>query len=665
MKRPLSVILILAMVVSLLAGLAITANAATYSGTCGENLTWTLDSETGVLEITGTGEMKNWLANAPWYSYRNSIKSVSIDGGVTSIGRNAFSDCTELTSMTISEGVTSIGRFAFSGCTGLTSVMIPDSITSVGHGVFMGCTGLKSITVDTGNAYFCSMDSVLYNQNKTTLICYPAEKEEATFVIPDSVISIDYYAFYGCTGLTSVTIPDGVKFIESYAFCGCTGLTNMTIPDSVISIGASAFSGCTGLMSVTIPDSVTSIESHAFYDCTRLTSVTIPGSVTSIGYYAFCGCTGLTSVTIPDSVTSIGTFAFYDCSALTSITIGIGVTNIQSYAFDHCNKLTDVYYCGTESGWNNIFIGDSNNTLTSATRHCLAEGLRINTASLTLYEDIAVNFTASVPEGLTDPYMLIEINGQSYTVTPNREDAQGRLVFEFMNLTPDMMGDNIKATLYATAAEGQLVHYCKPEYSVRQYCTNVMAAYPENAKLQTLLADMLVYGAATQMFTGHNADILVTAGLTLSPSEFIDLTATDFTRTGMTDENIQWTGAGLECGSQMSMYFILNTMVGTATSVEVSINGRTTVYNYSDMTIIDESDFGASCRVTFRGIAASEYGDVVTAVLKNNGTPVGQTLTYSVNSYIYAKQDDNTVENLAQLVQALYNYGASAKSYLN
>ena len=287
--------------------------------------------------------------------------------------------------------------------------------------------------------------------------------------------------------------------------------------------------------------------------------------------------------------------------------------------------------------------------------------LKIDTASLTLYEDIVVNFTASVPEGLTDPYMVIEMNGQSYTLQASREDDQGRLVFEFLNLTPDMMGDNIKATLYATTEGGQLVHFCKPEYSIKQYCTNVMAAYPDDQKLQTLLADMLVYGAATQRFTGHNADSLVTAGLDLSAaSTFTNLTDTDQSTSETTDANIHWTGAGLECGSRMSMYFTLTTAAGDATSVEVTINGRTTVYEYADMMTDDPT----VCRVVFRGISASEYGDVVTAVLKNNGTPV-QTLTYSVNSYVYSKQNDTAVENLAQLVKAIYNYGKSAKDYLN
>ena len=185
------------------------------------------------------------------------------------------------------------------------------------------------------------------------------------------VTSIGYYAFFGCSGLTSVAIPDSVTSIGSYAFYDCSGLTSVTIPDSVTSIWGWAFSYCSGLTSVTIPDSVTSIDDLAFYR-SGLTSfvvnemnpsycsknglllskdektlvhgvngdVTIPDSVTSIGERAFYGRSGLTSVTIPDSVTSIGDEAFSFCSGLTSVTIPDSVTRIGSHAFEDCNGLT-------------------------------------------------------------------------------------------------------------------------------------------------------------------------------------------------------------------------------------------------------------------------------------------------------------------------------------
>ena len=150
------------------------------------------------------------------------------------------------------------------------------------------------------------------------------------------------YAFYGCSGLTSLTIPSSVTSIGGEAFRDCSGLTSLTIPSSVTSIGDYAFFGCSSLTSLTIPSSVTSIGNNAFYGCSSLTSLTIPSSVTSIGYAAFSDCSSLTSLTIPSSVTSIGDYAFFGCSSLTSLTIPSGVTSIGEAAFSGCSGLTSL-----------------------------------------------------------------------------------------------------------------------------------------------------------------------------------------------------------------------------------------------------------------------------------------------------------------------------------
>lgn len=107
--------------------------------------------------------------------------------------------------------------------------------------------------------------------------------------------------FRGNKNLSGIVLPDSVKSIEFYAFFDCTSLSSITIPSSVTSIGSYAFCGCTSLSSVTIPDSVTSIGDYAFYGCTSLSSVTIPDSVTSIGWCTFYGCTSLSSVTFKDT----------------------------------------------------------------------------------------------------------------------------------------------------------------------------------------------------------------------------------------------------------------------------------------------------------------------------------------------------------------------------
>ena len=143
------------------------------------------------------------------------------------------------------------------------------------------------------------------------------------------VTSIGGSAFYGCSGLTSVTIPNSVTSIGWYAFMGCSGMNSVTIGNSVTSIGGYAFSGCSGMNSVTIGNSVTSIGGYAFYGCSGLTSVTIGNSVTSIGEYAFYGCSGLTSMSIPASVIEIGNCVFNDCMSLKDLTIEDGTVTLS------------------------------------------------------------------------------------------------------------------------------------------------------------------------------------------------------------------------------------------------------------------------------------------------------------------------------------------------
>ncbi|MBP5364688.1 MAG: leucine-rich repeat domain-containing protein [Bacteroidales bacterium] len=182
----------------------------------------------------------------------SGLTTVIIGNSVTSIGGHAFRDCSGLTSVTIPNSVTSIGDEAFFGCSGLTSVTIPNSVTSIGERGFLGCSKLTEINVESANTNYSSENGVLFDKNKTTIVCYPAGKT-GTYTIPNSVTSIGEAAFRDCSGLTSVTIPNSVKSIRSAAFYDCSGLTSVTIPNSVTSIGSSAFHGCSGLTSITIP----------------------------------------------------------------------------------------------------------------------------------------------------------------------------------------------------------------------------------------------------------------------------------------------------------------------------------------------------------------------------------------------------------------------------
>ena len=233
-KRLFSIVLSLCMVLMLC---PVTAFAES-NGSCGTNLTWSLDDE-GTLTITGTGAMTDWQGNneVPWHGDSPSIETVVICSGVTSIGEHAFAVCKNLTDVTIPDSVTSIGTGAFN-YTGLTSVTIPNSVTSIGNSAFKECTGLKSVT------------------------------------IPSSVTSIEQAAFSNCTSLTSVTIPSSVTSIGKRAFYGCTGLTSVTIPNSVTSIGDEVFYNCTSLESIFLPDK----------DALSIGGLAIPGTTSQVKY---------------------------------------------------------------------------------------------------------------------------------------------------------------------------------------------------------------------------------------------------------------------------------------------------------------------------------------------------------------------------------------------
>ncbi len=237
-----------------------TARTLVASGTCGDSVAWQL-YDGGLLYILGEGAMADYSdSDPPFYSYISQIKNVYIADGVTTIGNNAFCDCSSLESVTIPDSVTSIGNWAFDYCRSLTGIAIPESVTIIGEGAFRNCSALTSID------------------------------------IPDSVTSIGIYTFYGCSSLTGIAIPESVTSIGKNAFYDCTALESVTIPDSVTSIGNYAFYGCKSLTEIAIPDSVTSIREGAFRNCSALTSIDIPNSVTSIVYDAFLGCTSLTDI---------------------------------------------------------------------------------------------------------------------------------------------------------------------------------------------------------------------------------------------------------------------------------------------------------------------------------------------------------------------------------
>lgn len=283
----------------------------TLTGSCGENLTWTLTVD-GVFTIEGSGAMNDvivdefeTITNRPWLYYSAYINTIVLPDGLTTIGDKAFISCTNLTSITFPEGLTHIGNNAFDACIGLTSITLPEGLTSIGDAAFFSCIELSSITFPNG---LTSIGDDAFNT------CF----ELTSINLPDGLTSIGDGAFMDCWKLSSITFSDNLISIGERAFSSCYGLTTLNFPDKLRSIGKDAFSSCTHLSDISLPESLSYLS--GFSGCSSLIEITLPENLDTIGENAFSGCIGLPEISIPQNVKHIGSRAFRGCINLLKVT---------------------------------------------------------------------------------------------------------------------------------------------------------------------------------------------------------------------------------------------------------------------------------------------------------------------------------------------------------
>ena len=376
-KRLLAWVLSFALALSLLPVGVLAAGSTVASGTCGDNLTWVLDSE-GTLTISGEGEMSNYLeygtkCNAPWHEYCDNITSICLMKGLTSIGDGAFAGC-NVVDVQIPKGVTRIGDRAFSACTDLLNVTIPDGVLYIGddaffmvpivsinipssvekieQSAFVNCVNLQSINVNAGNARYYSIDGVLFDNEYSSLMCYPRSKKDIYYEVPGQVKVIEESAFYDCQNLQKLSFRYGVETIKERALEGCYYIQELSIPNSVTEIEDYAFVNCNSIKNISLPTGIESINAGTFMHWYLLESILIPDGVQSIERNAFSGDKNLEYITIPRTVKTIGGSAFWECK-----------------------NLKDVYYGGSEEEWDAIEIDEIlNNALFEATIHYNSTG---------------------------------------------------------------------------------------------------------------------------------------------------------------------------------------------------------------------------------------------------------------------------------------------------
>ncbi len=350
---------------------------ASMNGTCGPNLTWTLDDD-GVLTVRGTGEMDDYevvnpndlytanRTNSPFMDFIGDIESIIIEEGVTSVGNGAFVYCGNDTieiagsvttigkeaflfsraqKLVLHEGIKKIDTNAFNQCKELRSIILPHSLTSLGYSVFLGCSSLEEL------------------------------------ILSDNLISFSITNIAGCTNLKSLTIPEKCTKVEHYiASCQNTHINYYKLDKILVAPGNKHYKSVDGVLYTNdglelvfyppgkkesfykIPSEVTSLNDGAFSDANYLTKVEIPDGIKTIPEVAFMQ-SGLISVTIPKSVEAIEADAFNKCRSLETVHILGDISYIDYNAFAFCNSLKGVYFYGSIGSFSPIAFNETTTTV--------------------------------------------------------------------------------------------------------------------------------------------------------------------------------------------------------------------------------------------------------------------------------------------------------------
>ena len=266
----------------------------------------------------------------------------------------------------------------------------------------------------------------------------------------------------------------------------------------------------------------------------------------------------------------------------------------------------------------------------------------------------------TVPAGFENAYVVFDVNGVKYTATSFGKDTNGRDLFSYPGINPQMMGDNISTTVYATV-DGMEVSYTHASYSVLQYCNRQFELGAAD-KLKTLISDLLVYGAASQKQIGYKTDALVTDlfNYELTPSTFPGVASitNKQTVTGSKTAN-DVVSASLNLSNQVVLKFGFQFTDTDLSKYTIKVVVAEKVCTYS---VADCYAEGGKYYLNFADYSSTQFDDTVTVCVMEGDTVVSRTLTYSVNTYIAKNAGADT--DFARLLQAVYNYGISAKNYV-
>lgn len=298
-----------------------------------DNPPWSQDTVTKVIIGDGITE----IGEVAFYQ-KYQITELVIADSVTRIGRGAFAGCSALSQVQWGEGVESVEEYAFQNAI-FTQVSLPASLKTLDSLAFFNCNDLENVDVAEENPSYVSVNGIVFSKDQAILAFCPANWQGSSYQIPQGVTEIADYAFGKVKNIKEIQIPDSVKKMGDWVFYE-SSLEKAVIPDSVTSIGYGPFDGCTSLKEATVGGGISELPYRCFYQCSALQRVYLSDGIKAIGNLNFSYCESLTEVRLPEGLESIGGSAFYGCTSLTELVIPDSVEEIQGSAFQNCPNLT-------------------------------------------------------------------------------------------------------------------------------------------------------------------------------------------------------------------------------------------------------------------------------------------------------------------------------------
>ncbi len=666
-----------------------------------------------------------------------SLYNITIPGGVTEIGSRAFRCCTSLMSVTIEGQVTSIGASAFDSCISLCEITLPGSVTSIGDSAFNGCwcisdvyysgtkSQLEAMQVGVNNEQLMNIESCWtfvdgfmqfrVRGGVAELTRVDPVEALAKVLVPGTIGGYPLYAigvdaFNGCVYMTGVILPSSLTHIRRNAFVDCPSLAKVNYAgtegqlqslvvemdnDDLVNAQWYVVEGTNDDVPsggpvvlkyeyIIVNDDDTGDQyiiiteaSQSIYGAVAIPSKIDGVPVRSIAEDAFSN-RNITSVVFSEGIAEIGNRAFSDCSLLSTVSLPFSLETVCKGAFDGCTNIADVIYYGLQENVLTVVDSEYNDCLLNAEwSYRYDPELRFTTIGVSLENNLIFKYKVRISKVLAGTdyenlHAIIRLND-------DERDVVGVLdgefyVFEFQNIYPQLIGDDIVGTVYAY--KGGVEYRGKTTtQNILTYCVNQLSASNDSqGKLRRLLVDLVNYSSAVQTYANYKTDTLANQDARFNSAwqgwgTQTDPTCTNYTNARyetVSNPEVTWKGIGLTLDNKVVIRYTFIVADPTGVTVQFRNASGNLIWTATEddfvPTVVTTSNGQETRYIVFLDkLIVTQMREIVYAKAYRGGDVISNTLQYSIESYASANWNNT---KLKPILRTMMNYGDSAIAYV-